>query len=121
MRHLSIMNRLLFIPMLALVPMLSGCGHYLKVKPGTPTPRVSLNPGKPADSQFVPKIAQYFQQAGYQVVRGGPSEYDLNFSVSEQRVFVQVNMVLYGHGETVSDGAARVFAQPRYANPSAVA
>lgn len=115
------MKPLLFIAMLALASVLSGCGHYLKVKPGSPPPTVSLNPARASDRQFVPRIAEYFQKAGYRVVRGGPSDYDLNYSVSDQGVYVQANMILYGHGETVSDGSAKATARSRYADPSAVA
>jgi hypothetical protein len=114
------MKALLFIALIALGTVLSGCVHYVKIKPGSPAPRVSINPASTADRQFVPMIASYFQKAGYQVVRGGPSEYDLNFGMTDHRVYVEVAMMLYSGGEKVTDGDAKVFAHPRYADHASV-
>jgi hypothetical protein len=114
------MKALLFTSLIALGSVLSGCVHYVKIKPGSPAPRVSINPASTADRPFVPMIASYFQKAGYQVVRGGPSEYDLNFGVADHRVYVDVTMMLYGSGEKVTDGNARVYAHPRYTNQAGV-
>jgi hypothetical protein len=114
------MQRLVILFMMALGTVLSGCSHYLKIKPGDPPPRISFHPARTTDRQFVPKLAHYFQAAGYQVVRGGPAEYHLNFSVSDQRVFVEAIMVLFEPGDNSSSGHGKVYARAGYANQSQV-
>jgi hypothetical protein len=54
-------------------------------------------------------------------VGSGPSDYDLNFGVSDERVYVEVHMVMYAGAQKVTDGNARVYARPRYAGHSSVA
>jgi hypothetical protein len=114
------MQRLLILFLMALGIVLSACSHYIKIAPGAPHPRIALHPARTADRQYVPKLAHYFQAAGYRVVYGRPSEYNLNFSVSDQRVFVDVTMVLFEPGDHSSAGEARVFANARFANQAAV-
>jgi hypothetical protein len=114
------MKCLLSVVLVALGVVLSGCVHSIKIKPGSPAPRVSINPASPADRAFVPMIASYFQKAGYQVVRGGASDYDLNFGTSDERVYVDAAMIMYSHGEKVTDGSARVFARSRYTDQASV-
>jgi hypothetical protein len=108
------MKCMLSVVLVALGVVLSGCVHSIKIKPGSPAPRVSINPASPADRAFVPMIASYFQKAGY-------SDYDLNFGMSDERVYVEVAMIMYSHGEKVTDGSARVFARPRYTDQPSVA
>src|SRR4051812_27553499 len=114
------MKCLLFTTLIALSSVLSGCVHSIRIKPGAAAPSISINPAGVSDRQFVPMIASYFQKAGYQVVRGGPSEYDLNFNTSDHRMYVESTMVMYNRGETVTDGQAKVFAHPRYTNQASV-
>lgn len=114
MQHLPRMQCPVFLLAVGLSLVLGSCANSIKILPGAPPPRISLNPAGATERQHLPKLKKYFQDAGYRVVRGGASEYDLNYALSDHGVYVDATMVWFDHGESSGMGEGRGYAEARY-------
>ncbi|MFZ4766662.1 MAG: hypothetical protein ACOYMN_17045 [Roseimicrobium sp.] len=113
-------NTCALLALFALSALLSSC-NTIHVAPGAPAPRIALNAATGVERRFIPKLEHYFRRSGFQVVQGGPAEYELDFNISEHRLGVGVQMSLYENGRLISTGEGRAAGHIRYANRDSVA